>query len=572
MDWIDRLVVAAGWQRPSLPVAYVGGALLIALAIALRLALDPVLVGVQFIFVFPAIIVVALLGGLRPGAFAALIGGIAAWYFLIEPRSSFAVKDLANTLALAFYVLVAGFICLAIHALQVTVARLRRERQRQEELSRTLERRVEERTAEIAAANAALSASNTELALAAQRLQEEIEERQRVEAVLRQAQKMEAVGELTGGIAHDFNNLLTVIIGNLDTLRRQTGDQDEGARVRLDAALAAAGRAASLTERLLAFARRQTLEPKVIDANRLVTGMDDLLRRALGPQVVLETVLAAGPWHVHADPNQLENALLNLAINARDAMPAGGRLTIETANAELDTAYAAAHVDVVPGQYVAIAVTDTGSGMPAWVKERAFEPFFTTKEAGRGTGLGLSQVYGFVKQSGGHVKIYSEPGSGTTVRLYLPKSTAMAVDDETRHARERPGQVSPGLSVLVVEDDPFVRLFAVGALEELGYRALEAPNGQIALDILGREPAIGLLLTDVGLPGMDGRKLAEAARRLRPELRVLFMTGFARNAIVHNGVLDPGVSFVAKPFTVDLLARKLAEVLAASPDERPAPA
>jgi PAS domain S-box-containing protein len=386
-------------------------------------------------------------------------------------------------------------------------------------------------------------------------------ERRLIEEQLRQSQKMEAVGQLTGGVAHDFNNLLTVIMGNLDNLRHHLPGQAEPQRM-VEAIMRATNRAATLTHRLLAFARRQPLEPKPIEVNKLVAGMSDLLRRSLGEGIVIETVLAGGLWRTLADPNQLENALLNLAVNARDAMQEGGKLTIETANAFLDEAYAGLHDGVTAGQYVLIAVSDTGTGMSRDVAEKAFEPFFTTKEVGQGTGLGLPQVYGFVKQSGGHVKIYTEPGKGTTVKLYLPR--LVVVDAPVEAVPERPPQPAsiPGETVLVVEDDEDVRSYSADILRDLGYRAIEASDGPAALRLLDAESAIRLLFTDVGLPGgLDGRQLADEAKRRRPEIKVLFTTGYARNAIVHQGRLDPGVELIVKPFTASSLAAKIRQVL-----------
>ena len=377
---------------------------------------------------------------------------------------------------------------------------------------------------------------------------------------LRQAQKMEAVGQLTGGIAHDFNNMLAVVIGSLDLLGRRLGD-DARARRYADAAADGARRAALLTQRLLAFSRQQPLQPEAIDPNKLVTGMSSLLRGSLGSDIRLETVLAAGGWRTHADPNQLESVILNLAVNARDAMPDGGRLTIETQNADLDLRYAEAHLGVPAGQYVLIAVTDTGTGMPKEVVAKAFDPFFTTKDVGKGTGLGLSQVYGFVKQSGGHVKIYSEPGQGTTVKVYLPRLTGPEQDQVAGQPRAEMPFGDAQEVILVVEDEPGVRAFSVEALNELGYRVLDADGAASALRLLDAHPEIKLLFTDVVMPDMNGRKLADAARQRRPGLRVLFTTGYTRNAVVHNGVLDPGVELIGKPFTIEELAAKVRSVL-----------
>ena len=377
---------------------------------------------------------------------------------------------------------------------------------------------------------------------------------------LRQSQKMDAVGQLTGGVAHDFNNMLAVILGSMELLRRQLPANASAQRF-IQAAIEAGRRASLLTQRLLAFSRQQPLQPKAVDPNKLVAGMSDLLRHSIGEATRLETVLAGGLWRTHADPNQLENVILNIAVNARDSMPDGGRLTIETQNAHLDERYAQNHVGVAAGQYVMIAVTDTGTGMPPEVVEKAFEPFFTTKEVGKGTGLGLSQAYGFVKQSGGHLKIYSELGQGTTIKIYLPRLLATA---EERVAEF----VAPSLLlgdtrevVLVVEDESAVRQFTCDALKELGYAVLEAEGAATALRLLDAHPEIVLLFTDVVMPDTSGAKLAAEARRRRPALRVLFTTGYTRNAVVHNGVLDHGVEMIGKPFTLDSLAAKVRAVL-----------
>ena len=390
-------------------------------------------------------------------------------------------------------------------------------------------------------------------------------ERDAIEAQLRQAQKMEAIGQLTGGVAHDFNNLLQVVLGNLDSLRRRVdalAGPVQGQIVRsVEGAIRGAERAASLTQRLLAFSRRQALAPRAVDVNRLVTAMSELLHRTLGESVAIETVLSDRLWRVYADPNQLENSMINLAVNARDAMPDGGKLTIETTNAHLDNDYESEQQDVEPGQYVMLAISDTGTGMTKEIIASAFEPFFTTKEVGQGTGLGLSQVYGFVKQSNGHVKIYSKLGEGTTVRIFLPRLQGEAAVDEDVAISSMPTGDGSEI-VLLVEDDEAVRQVNAIMLRELNYAVIEADDGVRAMQIIQIVPNIRLLFTDVGLPGgMNGRQLADAALRLRPDLRVLFTTGYAQGAIVHHGLLDPGIALISKPFTAAALAAKVRKLL-----------
>jgi PAS domain S-box-containing protein len=394
------------------------------------------------------------------------------------------------------------------------------------------------------------------------RVREAIAEREQAEEQLRQSQKMEAVGQLTGGIAHDFNNLLTGIVGSLDLMQTRINEgRTENLTRYAGLAMASAQRAAALTHRLLAFSRQQPLEAKAVDVNRLVGSMDDLLRRTLGERVRLEVVVAGGLWLTLCDPNQLENAILNLAINARDAMPDGGRLTIETANSFLDDAYVAREVGVRAGQYVCVCVTDTGTGMPPEVIARAFDPFFTTKPMGQGTGLGLSMIYGFAKQSEGNVKIYSETGKGTSVKLYLPRYYG-EVEEPGTTGRETP-RAEHGETVLVVEDDDTVRTLVVEVLGELGYATREAPDGPSGLRILQSDSRIDLLVTDVGLPGLNGRQLADQARIGRPSLKVLFMTGYAENAAFGAGHLEPGMQMITKPFPVEVLASKIRSILEA---------
>ena len=390
----------------------------------------------------------------------------------------------------------------------------------------------------------------------------EAERRELAEQALRQSQKMEAVGQLTGGVAHDFNNLLTIIIGNLGIAKR--GVVESRAERALNNALVGAERAAQLTQRLLAFSRRQPLNPRVLDVNKLIVSISDLLVRTLGENIELESIGAAGLWKVEADASELESTLLNLALNARDAMPEGGKLTIETSNAYLDEGYCQQHAGVAPGQYILIAVTDNGGGMSAETIDRAFEPFFTTKEAGKGTGLGLSQVYGFMKQSEGHVKIYSESGEGTTIKLYLPRRDG----NEAAHSADEPVGSERGRAetILIVEDDDGVRQYASEILRDLNYQIIEAKDSATALRLLDADKKFDLLLTDVVLPGKNGRELATEVERRRPGTKVIFMTGYSRNAIVHHGRLDPGTALIQKPLIERVLAQKIRQILDSGSD------
>jgi PAS domain S-box-containing protein len=421
---------------------------------------------------------------------------------------------------------------------------------REKRAEQILEAEVELRTQELSSANRSLIA--------------EIASRQDAEQRVRQLQKMEAIGHLSGGIAHDFNNMLAIVLGALSLLERRIAKGEGDLEKYVAMARDGATRAANLTKRLLAFSRQQALSPVAIDANKLIAGMSDLLARTLGSGIQLETVQGGGLWLIHVDTNQLESTILNLALNARDAMSDTGseasKLTIETGNYLLDESYARQHDDVPVGQYVMIAVTDTGSGMSPEIAARAFDPFFTTKGTGKGTGLGLSMVYGFVKQSGGHVKIYSEPGHGTTIKIYLPRFYGAEEAAESEGARTAAG--GQGQTILVVEDEDHVRQLTSESLRELGYRVLAANGAANALRLLDANPEIALLFTDIVMPDMNGRKLADEALKRRPGLPIVFTTGFTRNAVVHNGVLDPGVNFLPKPFTLQQLAEKIREVLA----------
>jgi PAS domain S-box-containing protein len=386
------------------------------------------------------------------------------------------------------------------------------------------------------------------------------------EEALRQSQKMEAIGQLTGGIAHDFNNLLAVVMGSLELMQSRIarGRVNEIHRF-VVTAQQAAKRAAALTHRLLAFSRRQTLSPTVTDLNHLVKSMEDLIRRTIGQQIELRVIAAGSLWMTQVDQNQLENALLNLCINARDAMPAGGRVTVETAKVLIDERVAQ-EGDMSPGQYVALSVSDTGSGMTQEVMSRAFDPFFTTKPMGSGTGLGLSMIYGFAKQSGGQVRIYSEVGRGATVCIYFPRFVGDGEPARVTAELVAAPRATPGEAVLVVDDEESVRMLVIDVLEDLGYSPLEAGDAQSGLKILRSNARIDLMVTDVGLPGgMNGRQLAEAARTLRPDLKILFITGYAENAVINHGYLDSGMQIMIKPFALEALGTKVGDMIRHSP-------
>ena len=512
-------------------------------AIWIRFAAGDLLVGFPFLTFFSAVVLSAFLGGLGPGVLAAVLGGLLSNYFLIPPEGDLRLTWPSGVIGMGFYVFTVTVIVGLIQGMIWASERQRASDEALRRLNAELEARVAERTAA---------------------LTNEMAERTAAEAQLRQMQKMESIGQLTGGIAHDFNNMLAIVIGSLDLARRRlSGAEHQQVSQCLNNAREGAQRAAVLTARLLAFSRQQPLAPQLLDPNKLVGGMSELLRRTLGENIHVETVLAGGLWRTFADPAQLESAIINLAINARDAMPTGGKLTIETANSDLDERYARAHAEVEPGQYVLISVSDTGTGMAPEVVERAFDPFYTTKGAGKGTGLGLSQVFGYVKQSGGHVKIYSEIGRGTTVKVYLPRQLGAAsttLADEAEKAALPLG--TPDTIVLVVEDEEPVRHMTVDALRELGYTVVQASDGKEALQHLQLQPRVDVMFTDIVMPDMTGRELVDQARKSRPDLKVLYTTGYTRNAIVHNGVLDRDVAFLPKPFTLEQLAAKIRDVLA----------
>jgi signal transduction histidine kinase len=503
--------------------------------------------GFPFLTFYPPVLLAAFAGGFGPGIVAILLSALACCYYMLPPPGALLPVSGSDWLGLVLFLLVTLLMIALIDALQRATRRLHQSQEALHRLNRQLEARVAARTGDLAAANAQLVA--------------EMRSREAAEERVRQAQKMEALGQLTGGVAHDFNNMLAIVIGSLDIAQRRLEAGRTDIPRQIENAMDGARRAAVLTQRLLAFSRRSPLMPAVTDVNALVGGMAELLRRTLGEPLELECVLAGGLWRTRVDPGQLESAILNLAVNARDAMPEGGKLTIETMNAHLDDEYAGQHQEVAAGQYVAVAVSDTGTGMAPEVIVRAFDPFFTTKKSGLGTGLGLSQVYGFVKQSGGHVKIYSEPGQGTTVKIYLPREAAAAALGIGGAPAPAVPAGSPEEIILVVEDEERVRGTTVATLRELGYTVRHAASGEQALAMLQDLPQLALLFTDVVMPGMSGRALAEEAVRRRPGLKVLYTTGYTANAIVHNGVVDRGVELIPKPFALDQLARKVRSML-----------
>nr|WP_245291309.1 CHASE domain-containing protein [Methylobacterium aquaticum] len=457
----------------------------------------------------------------------------------VSPRRASALPEIG---------LVCGGGLLATALLGFAAFRQRRTQDEIRRLNASLEARVEDRT--------------RDLKEAAESLRQAGEERARMEEVLRQSQKMEAVGQLTGGLAHDFNNLLAGISGSLELIETRIGQgRSKDVAKYIAAAQGASKRAAALTHRLLAFSRRQTLAPKAIDANRLVDGMLDLIQRTVGPGIDVRHRGAANLWAALVDPSQLENSLLNLCINARDAMPEGGRIVIETENRWIDHRQAEA-LELAEGQYLSLCVSDTGTGMPPEVVARAFDPFFTTKPMGEGTGLGLSMIYGFAKQSGGQVRIASEVGAGTTVCLFLPRHRGEADVDGPAPGRRPLAQAEAGETVLIVDDEPTVRMLVTDVLNDLGYTAVEAADGAGGLRVLQSDARVDLLVTDVGLPGgMNGRQMADAARVDRPDLKVLFITGFAETTLLSNGQLEPGMAVLTKPFAVDALAARIREMI-----------
>jgi signal transduction histidine kinase/ActR/RegA family two-component response regulator len=521
----------------------------VGLALLARFLLAGQIGGFPFLTFIPAILLTSFICGWRPGAFAAVLGAAVRSYVTVPPNApTLAAAAVANPSLLGFsmYSFAVLVILVLVAAMHQAFSDFAASEALRKQLNTLLELRVRERTLELEAAN--------------QRLRDEAASRAAAEAQIRQLQKMEAVGQLTGGIAHDFNNMLAIVVGSIDIAKRHLRTDRDKAERFIANAMEGAQRGAQLTSRLLAFSRQQPLDPRPLDVNELVREMSDLLRRSIGENMRFETVLGAELWHTFVDASQLGSAVINLCVNSRDAMPDGGLIRVETGNTRLDEAYAAANVDVRPGDYVVIAVTDTGCGMSPEVLARAFDPFYTTKSTGKGTGLGLSQVYGFVKQSDGHVKIESAAGKGTTVRMPLPRFVgalrpAAAAPSDTQSVRANHE------TVLVVEDEDRVLSMTVEALKNLGYSVLAASGPEQAIDLLESGAAPQLLFTDVVMPGMNGRALADRIKDRRPDIKVLYTTGYMRGAVLYDGILDRGAAFLPKPFTVDQLAAKVRSTL-----------
>lgn len=533
--------------RENRTTSYVFGLATIALALLARFILATQLVGFPFLTFFPAIFVTSFICGWRAGAVAAVFGGFAARFFFIG--GSFVPIRIAVTstwVGYALYAFACVIVLFLVHSMHLAFRDFAEVENKRRRLNEELESRVHERTVALEAAN--------------QRLRDEAASLSVAEARIRQMQKMEAVGQLTGGIAHDFNNMLAVIVGSLDIARRQLHVDPAKSERFMANAMDGAKRGAQLTARLLAFSRQQPLDPRPLDANKLVRETTELLRRSLGENIRLETVLADDLWKTSADAPQLENTLVNLCVNSRDAMPDGGRLTLRTANVHLgNTESPGGHAR--SGDYVAIVVCDTGCGMPPEVLARAFDPFYTTKAPGQGTGLGLSQAYGFVTQSGGHIGIDSQPGAGTTVSIHLPRYVGSDQADAAAPVKISPIAAGNQEVILVVEDEDSVRTMTVEALRDLGYSVISASGPQQALDELNAMPRLHLLVTDVVMPGMNGPALADHITTLRPSVKVLYTTGYSRNAVLSDGVPDREVSILPKPFTIDQLTLKVRQAL-----------
>ena len=541
VDW-DKI---SDWGRRH-PLPAFGLAIVLAgCGLLVRVALGSSLAGFPFVSFFPAIMLATFLGGRTPGAVCALLSTAMAWVWLISPLDSFTTEWRKDVVALLAFCAVAALVVAVIDGLVRAQRSARRSAAECKHLNDQLEARVIDRT--------------RQLTLAYEQLRHESAERVAAEEQVRQLQRLESMGQLTGGIAHDFNNMLSIVMGNLSLASHRLAQGERTIERYIDAANEGATRAAGLTRRLLAFARRQPLQPAIVNVKTVIAGMCDMLARALGERVQIETALAAEGALTEIDPGQFENAVLNLAVNARDAMPDGGTLRIGVQSVVLAKGQIA--TDLAAGEYVLVTVADSGTGMAPETALRAFEPFFSTKDPSRGTGLGLSQVYGFVKQSGGHVAIDSALGRGTTIALYLRRYNGGALPRAEPERGDGCPSGSAGETILVVEDDPGVRAASVESLRLLGYTVIEAEDGPAGLAALTATNDITLLFTDVVMPGMSGRELAEAGRALRPDLQTLYTTGYTRDALFHGGRGDSGVALLQKPFTIEQLARKMRVVL-----------
>jgi signal transduction histidine kinase/CheY-like chemotaxis protein len=519
----------------------------VALALLARFLLAGELAGFPFLTFIPAILLTSFFCGWRAGALAAALGALARLYFFAPlPVAGPSSGEVSLWLGYSMYVFAVTIILMAVGSMHAAFEDLAASAEQRKLLNAELEKRVRERTEALEAANRSLL--------------DEAASRAAAEAQIRQLQKMEAVGQLTGGIAHDFNNMLAIVVGSLDIAKRSLTTDPQKAERFIGNAMEGARRGAQLTSRLLAFSRQQSLDPRPLDINDLVRDMSDLLVRSIGSGIALQTVLAAELWRTFADASQLESALINLCVNSRDAMPDGGELIVATLNAALDAADARA-LDARHGDYVCICVTDSGTGMQPDVLARAFDPFFTTKTPGKGTGLGLSQVYGFVKQSEGHVRIDSQPGRGTAVRIYLPRYLGNEIPTHGATPREPQASRPNRETVLVVEDEDGVRRMTVEALQSLGYTVIAAAGPEHALDLLNEGVRANLLFTDIVMPGMDGRALAERIKEKQPEVKVLFTTGYTRGAPLYDVIAESGGAMLPKPFTVEQLAAKIRSTL-----------
>jgi signal transduction histidine kinase/CheY-like chemotaxis protein len=537
----------AGKLRKSRLGGYAVALATVALALLARFLLAGELSGFPFLTFIPAILLTSFFCGWRAGALAAALGALARLYFFAPlPDASPSSGEVSFWFGYSMYLFAVVIILMAVGSMHAAFEDLAASAEQRKLLNAELEKRVRERTEALEAANRSLL--------------DEAASRAAAEAQIRQLQKMEAVGQLTGGIAHDFNNMLAIVVGSLDIAKRSLTTDPYKAERFIGNAMEGARRGAQLTSRLLAFSRQQSLDPRPLDINDLVRDMSDLLVRSIGSGIALKTMLAAELWRTFADASQLESALINLCVNSRDAMPDGGELIVETLNATLEEVDTRA-LDARHGDHVCICVTDSGSGMEPDVLARAFDPFFTTKTPGKGTGLGLSQVYGFVKQSEGHVRIDSQPGRGTAVRIYLPRYLGKETPAYSPAPREAQAARPNREAVLVVEDEDGVRRMTVEALQSLGYTVIEAAGPEHALGLLAEGVRANLLFTDVVMPGMDGRALAERIRERRPEMKVLFTTGYTRGAPVYDVIAESGGAMLPKPFTVEQLAAKVRSTL-----------